>query len=316
MHAHWECPPRELVLLVRDQIELHVSPSQIFSGLGKPLEEAKFVVFGVPFDKTSTFRAGSKFAPAAIREASLNIETYSFRSKFDLEDAQICDIGDLHVLDSVEETMRRVSAVESEILSASRIPVAIGGEHTISFGTTRSFPSDVGILCFDAHADMRDEYMGERLMHATFLRRIIENVGSDKVVHVGLRALCKEELVFIEKNHVRHFTMGDLKRHDANEEASLVRRAVSEFGKLYVTIDMDVFDPGFAPGVGNPEPDGMWPDLFFSVLTELCDERLVGLDLVELSPNCDNGVTSALAAKVLFEAISASESARGRISGK
>jgi agmatinase len=300
--------------LVPDQIELHVSPSQIFSGLGKPFEEAKLVVFGVPFDKTSTFRAGSKFAPAAIREASLNIETYSFRSKFDLEDAQICDIGDLHVLDSVEETMRRVSAVESEILSVSKIPVAIGGEHTISFGTTRSFPSDVGIVCFDAHADMRDEYMGEKLMHATFLRRIIENVGSDNIVHVGLRALCKEELVFIEKNRVKHFTMGDLKRHDAKEDARLVRQAVSEFGKLYVTIDMDVFDPGFAPAVGNPEPDGMWPDLFFSVLTELCDERLVGLDLVELSPSCDNGVTAALAAKVLFEAISASESAR-RVSG-
>jgi agmatinase len=302
--------------LVPDQIELHVSPSQIFSGLGKPFEEAKLVVFGVPFDKTSTFRAGSKFAPAAIREASLNIETYSFRSKFDLEDAQICDIGDLHVLDSVEETMRRLSAVENEILSASKIPVAMGGEHTISFGATRSFPSDIGILCFDAHADMRDEYMGEKLMHATFLRRIIENVGSDKIVHVGLRALCKEELVFIEKNHVRHFTMGDLRRRDAKEDAHLLRRAVSEFEKLYVSIDMDVFDPGFAPGVGNPEPDGMWPDLFFSILTELCDERLVGLDLVELSPSCDNGVTAALAAKVLFEAISAAESARGRASGK
>ena len=303
-------------MLVPDQIELHVSPSQIFSGLGKRFEEAKLVVFGVPFDKTSTYRAGSKFAPAAIREASLNIETYSFRSKFDLEDAQICDIGDLHVVDSVDETMRRLSAVESEILRASKIPVAMGGEHTISFGTTRSFTSDIGIVCCDAHADMRDEYMGEKLMHATFLRRIIENVGSEKVVHVGLRALCKEELAFVERNHVRHFSMRDLKRHDAKEDARLVRRAVSEFGKLYVTIDMDVFDPGFAPGVGNPEPDGMWPDLFFTILTELCDERLAGLDLVELSPNFDNGVTAALAAKVLFEAICAAESARRKTSGK
>jgi agmatinase len=303
-------------MLVPDQIELHVSPSQIFSGFGKPFDQARFIVYGVPFDKTSTYHAGSKFAPAAIREASLNIETYSLRSKSDLEDAQICDIGDLHVVESVEETMRRLSAVESEILRASKIPIALGGEHTISFGAIRSFPSDVGIVCFDAHADMRDEYMGEKLMHATFLRRIIENVGSDKIVHVGLRALCKEELVFIEKNHVRHFSMVDLKRHDAKEDARLVRRAVSEFGKLYVTIDMDAFDPGFAPGVGNPEPDGIWPDLFFTILTALCDERLAGLDLVELTPNCDNGVTAALAAKVLFEAICAAESARGKTSGK
>lgn len=284
--------------------------------MGKPFDEAEFVVLGVPYDKTSTYRAGSKLAPAAIREASLNIETYSFRSKFDLEDAQICDIGDLHVVDSVDETMRRLSAVEGEILKASKIPIAIGGEHTISFGTIRSFPRDIGIVCFDAHADMRDEYLGEKLMHATFLRRIIEKVGADKVVHVGLRALCREELAFIEKNHVRHFSMRDLGRLDVEEDARLIRRAVSNFGKLYVTVDMDVFDPGFAPGVGNPEPDGLWPDLFFTILTALCDERLAGLDLVELSPNYDTGVTAVLAAKILFEAICAAESARRKSSGK
>jgi agmatinase len=284
--------------------------------VGKPFDEAEFVVLGVPYDKTSTYRAGSKFAPAAIREASLNIETYSLRSKFDLEDAQICDIGDLHVVDSVDETMRRLSAVEGEILKASKIPIVIGGEHAVSFGAIRSFPKDIGIVCFDAHADMRDEYLGEKLMHATFLRRIIEKVGADKVVHVGLRALCKEELAFIEKNHVRHFSMRDLRRHDVEEDARLIRRAVSNFGKLYVTVDMDVFDPGFAPGVGNPEPDGLWPDLFFTILTALCDERLAGLDLVELSPNYDTGVTAVLAAKILFEAICAAESARRKSSGK
>jgi agmatinase len=302
--------------LVLDQIELHVSQSHIFSGFGKPLDEAKFVVLGVPFDKTSTYRAGSKFAPAAIREASLNIETYSLRSKFDLEDAQICDVGDLHVVDSVDETMRRLTAVEGEILKASKIPIVIGGEHTISFGTIRSFPGDTGIVCFDAHADMRDEYLGEKLMHATFLRRIIEKVGADKVVHVGLRALCREELNFIEKNHVRHFSMRDLRRHDVEEDARLIGRAVSNFRKVYVTVDMDVFDPGFAPGVGNPEPDGLWPDLFFTLLIALCNERLAGLDLVELSPNHDTGVTAVLAAKILFEAICAAESARMKSSGK
>lgn len=304
------------MIVTLDQIELHVSPSQIFSGFGKPFEEARFVVFGAPFDKTSTYRAGSKFAPAAIRDASLNIETYSPRSRFDLEDVEICDIGDLHVVDSVDETMRRLTAVESEILKASRIPVAIGGEHTISFATIRSFPRDVGIVCFDAHADMRDEYMGEKLMHATFLRRTIEAVGADKVVHVGLRALCKEELSFMKKNHVRQFSMHDLTQHDVKEDARLVRRAVSDFGRLYVTIDMDVFDPGFAPGVGNPEPDGMWPHLFFSILTGLCDERLAGLDLVELSPTYDRGVTAALGAKILFEAICAAEAARINSTGK
>jgi agmatinase len=301
-----------LAQLLPDQVELHVSPSQIFSGFGKPFGEATFIVFGVPFDRTSTYRSGSKFAPIAIREASLNIETYSFRSGFDLEDAQICDIGDLHVVDSVDETMRRLSAVESEVLKASKIPIAMGGEHTITFGTTRPLATNVGIVCFDAHADMRDEYMGEKLMHATFLRRIIEKVGSDKIVHVGLRAICKEELAFLEKSDVKDFSMCDLRLHDVKENVRLVQRAVSDFAKLYVTIDMDVFDPGFAPGVGNPEPDGMWPDLFFAILSGVCDERLAGLDLVELSPGCDNGATAALGAKVIFEAICATEAAKSK----
>lgn len=295
---------------------MHVSPSQIFSGFGKPFREARFVVFGVPFDRTSTYRAGSRFGPSAIRQASVNVETYSVRSRFDLEDVQICDIGDLHVVDAIDETMRRLSAVESEILAASKIPVVLGGEHTISFGTNRSFPRDVGIVCLDAHADMRDEYMGEKLMHATFLRRIIELRGPEKVVHVGLRALCKEELGFIEKNHLRHFSMQDLKRHSVREAARLVRGAISEFEKLYVTIDIDVLDPGFAPGVGNPEPDGMWPDLCFGILTRVCDERLVGLDLVEVSPGHDNGITAVLGAKILFEAICAAEAARTKTEEK
>ncbi len=304
--ASWMMP------LIPDQIRLHVSQSQLFSGSEKPFSEARFVVFGVPFDKTSTYRAGSKFAPSAIREASLNIETYSLRSKFDLEDIGICDIGDLHVTDAVDETMRRLSAVESDILSSSKIPVALGGEHTISYGTIRSFPKDIGIVCFDAHADMRDEYMGEKLMHATFLRRVIDMVGPEKIVHIGLRALCKEELGFMKKNHIQSFPMNDLKRHDVKENTRIVRRALSDFGKLYVTVDVDALDPGFAPGVGNPEPDGMWPDLFLSIITGICDERLAGLDLVELSPEHDTGITAPLAAKAIFEAICATEAARSK----
>jgi len=303
-------------LLIPDQIKLHVSPSQIFSGVGRSFDNARFIILGVPFDRTSTWRAGSRFAPSAIREASLNIETYSVRSKFDLEHAQICDIGDLHVVDAVDETMRRLSAVETEIIKASKIPIAIGGEHTISFGAIRSFPRNLGVVCLDAHADMRDEYMGEKLMHATFLRRTIELLGPDKVVHVGLRAVCQEELGFIEDNHVKHFSMNDLRRHDVKEDVRLVRRAVSDFPKLYVTIDMDVVDPGFAPGVGNPEPDGMFPDLSLSILSGVCDERLVGLDLVEVSPNYDNGITAALGARMLFEAISAAEAARSKTEAK
>jgi len=298
--------------LIPDQVRLHVSPSQIFSGLAKPFTEAKYVVLGVPFDRTSTYRAGSKFGPSAIRDASLNIETYSVRSKFDLEDAPICDIGDLHAVDIVDETLRRLTEVEAHLVAASKVPVVLGGEHTISLGAIVSFPKDVGVVCFDAHADMRDEYMGEKITHATFLRRVIEKIGPEKVVHVGLRAFCKEELAFIEKNRVKHFPMHDLKRHSVREAARLVRAATSDLKRLYVTIDIDVLDPGFAPGTGNPEPDGMSPDLCLSLLARVCDERLIGFDVVEVSPHYDTGITAVLAAKILFEAICAAEASRPR----
>ncbi len=296
--------------MIPDQIRLHVSPSQIFSGFGKPFGQSRFVVLGAPFDKTSTYRSGSKFGPSAIRDASLNIETYSVRSKFDVEDAQICDIGDLHVVNDVEETLRRLSAVEGGIVAASKVPVVLGGEHTISLGAVRSFPKDLGVVCLDAHADMRDEHMGQKVMHGTFLRRIIEFVGPEKVVHVGLRALCKEELRFIKDNHVKTLSMHDLRQQSVREAARLVQGAVSDFQKLYVTIDIDVLDPAFAPGVGNPEPDGMSPDLCFNIVTRVCDERLVGLDLAEVSPLYDTGITATLGAKILFEAICAAERAR------
>lgn len=298
--------------MVPDQISLHVSPSQIFSGFEKPFHEARYVVLGVPFDKTSTYRAGSKFGPSAIREASLNIETYSVRSKLDLEEAMICDIGDLHVVDDVEETLRRLSSVESDILGASKVPVMLGGEHTITLGAVRSFPKEIGVLCLDAHADMRDEYLGQKVMHATFLRRIIELLGPQKVVHVGLRALCKEELRFIKDNHIKSFSMHDLRRQTVNEAARMIRAAVSDFQRLYITIDIDVLDPGFAPGVGNPEPDGMSPDICLSILARACDERLMGLDVAEVSPHYDSGITAALAAKILFEAVCAAEAGRSK----
>lgn len=299
-----------------DQIAFNVSHPEIFSGFGRPLADANFVVLGVPFDKTSTYRAGSKFGPAAIREASLNIETYSVRSKFDLEDAKICDIGDLHVVDEVEETLRRLSGVVSEIVESSKIPVVLGGEHTIALGTVRSCPKDVGILCLDAHADMRDEYMGLKVMHATFLRRIVDLLGPEKIIHVGLRALCKEEVRFMKDKRIKSFAMHDLRRQSVGEAARLVRAAVSDFPKLYVTVDIDVLDPGFAPGVGNPEPDGMSPDLCLSILNRVCDERLVGLDLVEVSPHLDTGITATVAAKILFEAICATESATAKTEQK
>ena len=151
--------------------ELFVSQSNVFSGFQKSFEDADYVVLGVPFDVTSTFRTGARFGPNAIRAASLNIETYSFRSDIDVEDVRIHDLGDLHVSTDTEQTLDRLAKVIGEILEAGKMPVVIGGEHTITMGVLKGLGGDLSqtaVVSFDAHLDLRDEFMGLQLSHTTF----------------------------------------------------------------------------------------------------------------------------------------------------
>ncbi len=294
-----------------DALQLHTSAGPKFSGYSKDFDKSRYVVLGVPYDRTSTYRSGSRFGPAAIREASLNIETYSLRSKVDIEDVAISDVGDLNVVDSTDETLRRLSDVVRDITNAGKVPIALGGEHTITLGMVRALrDKSLGIINFDAHGDLRDEYSGERLNHATVMRRINEIVGPQNLVLVGTRALCKEEVQYIKSHKVKNYESSEILGERYDRVAGKIANAVSRFKRLYVTIDIDVFDPAFAPGVGNPEADGLDPSSVLAVLSRICDSRVVGLDLVELSPNYDTGITAALASRLLFEAIAAIESRR------
>lgn len=175
-----------------ENLTFHTSKIDSFSGFSTPLDEARYVVVGVPFDHTSTYRAGSRFAPRAIREASFNIETVSLRTGVDIEQVPIHDAGDLHVVDDVSETLRRLNQVTADIISSKKMPIVIGGEHTITQGVIRSLPKSVGVVSLDAHGDLRNEYGGGKFSHATVLRRISEIVGTDGVFVLGIRALCKE----------------------------------------------------------------------------------------------------------------------------
>jgi len=174
--------------------ELFVSPSPVFSGVQRTFEEAEYVIFGAPLDVTSTYRSGSRFAPLAIREASLNIESYSFRAGIDVEDLKIHDLGDLHVTGGVDETLKRLELVTKDLLETKKMPVIIGGEHTITLGIMRGIGEKVALVSFDAHLDMRNEYMGRTVSHTTFMRRISEQINPEKILEVGTRAACKEEL--------------------------------------------------------------------------------------------------------------------------
>lgn len=293
-----------------NNLEFYVSNPYVFSGFTKPFDKAKFIIIGIPFDKTSTYRPGSRFAPLSIREASLNIETYSLFFDMDLEDLNIHDAGDLHVVENLNETLNRINLVVKDIINSNKIPVLIGGEHTITYGAISAFENEVGIVCFDAHADLRDSYMGEKISHATFMRRIVEKIGADKLMLIGLRAISKEEVKFLHKMNISYITSEDLKLLKLEEVYKIIESKIKNFNKIYLSIDMDVLDPAYAPGVGNPESNGMDSYTMLNLIRKLCNKKVVGMDLVEVVPNYDTGITSILSAKIIFEALCALEKSK------
>jgi len=293
-----------------ENLSFHTSMIESFTGLSTPLNEARYVVVGVPFDHTSTYRAGSRFAPRAIREASFNIETFSLRAGVDIEGVPIHDAGDLHIVDDVSETLERLNQVSMDIVSSQKVPVVIGGEHTISQGVVRSLPKSVGVVSLDAHGDLRDEYGGGKLSHATILRRISEVVGTDGILVCGVRALCREEIEFIEKHKIQHMTPWEIRELGMRKVMERVVEFTRKFSHTYLTIDTDVLDPAFAPGVANPEFDGITPNELMQIASAVARERMIGFDLVEVCPPYDTGATAAAAARIIFEVIAQAEKAR------
>ncbi|MDH5449100.1 MAG: agmatinase [Candidatus Bathyarchaeota archaeon] len=291
--------------------ELYVSHSNIFSGYQKAFNQADYVVVGVPFDVTSTYRTGSRFAPLAIREASLNIETYSFRSNLDIEDLKIHDLGDLHISNDVEKTLKRLEYTVKDLLKTKKKPILIGGEHTLTLGATQGIGGkNTAVISLDAHLDLRSQYMDLATSHTTFMQRLNEHVKPEKIVEVGTRAVCKEELTYAKKAGIQYFTTKQIREKGLEATVKAVRKAVENCKRTYLTIDMDVLDPAFAPAVQNPEPDGVSIQVLLDLICNFCDSRLVGLDLVEVAPPYDKGVTAIQAAKILFEALCRIEKVR------
>jgi agmatinase len=290
--------------------EFLTSPSPVFSGCQTAFEEAELAVLGVPFDATSTYRSGARFAPLAIREASLNIETYSFRTNMNVGGVNLCDIGDLDTAGRVDETLKQLELVIEELLAAKKTPVIIGGEHTVTLGAMQSVSKGTAVVSFDAHLDLRDEYMGRTLSHTTFMRRLDEQVKPPKILEIGTRAVCKEELEYAEKSGIEFLTVQQIRRDGVENTLNAAKNFLADVEKIYLTIDFDVLDPAFAPAVQNPEPDGLDMCVLLDILCGLCDRRVVGFDLVEVTPHYDNGVTAIQAAKTMFEVLCCMEKAR------
>lgn len=293
--------------------ELYVSQSNVFSGIQKPLRKAKYVIFGVPFDVTSTYRTGARFGPNAVRQASLNIETYSFRSGVDVEDLLVHDLGDVHVSTSPKRTVDMVRLVVEDIISVKKVPVAIGGEHTITLGMLKGLGDKTGetaVVSFDAHLDVRKEYQGLTLSHTTFMRVINEEVKPAKIIEVGTRAVSKEELAYAEEAEINIFTSQQIGEEGTTQIIQKLKEELAPYKQIYLTVDMDVLDPAFAPAVQNPEPEGIDTHTLLDVLCALCDKRVVGFDVVEVAPVYDQGVSAVVTAKVMFEVLCQLEKAR------
>ena len=294
-------------------LDLFTSQSNVFSGVQKSFEKAKYVLFGVPFDATSTYRTGARFGPNAIRQASLNIETYSFRSGLDVEDLALYDAGDLHVATDTQKTVDMTKLVVEDVIAAGKMPVALGGEHTITLGIAKGLgakTAKTAIVSFDAHLDLRSEFSGLTLSHTTFMQLISKQVKPAKIIEIGTRSVCKEELAYAKKAGVEFFTSNQIIKQGSLLTAEHLREKLLPYENLYLTVDMDVLDPAFAPAVQNPEPEGITTTDLLDLACSLCDKRVVGFDVLEVAPIYDQGVSAVVAAKVMFEMLCQLEKSR------
>lgn len=297
-------------------LELYTSQTNVFGGIQKTFEKANYVIFGVPFDATSTYRTGARFGPNAIRQASLNIESYSFRSSVDLEDLALYDAGDLNVSMDAKETVDLTRLVVEDILAAGKMPVALAGEHTVTLGIAKGLGSkaaEMAIVSFDAHLDLRTEFMGLTLSHTTFMQLISKQVKPAKIIEVGTRSACKEELAFAKKAKVDFFTSQQIIKQGTEQVIAELKKKLEPYQRIYLTVDMDVLDPAYVPAVQNPEPEGITPTQLLDIACALCDKRVIGFDVLEITPAYDQGVSAVVAAKVMFELLCQLEKSRKKL---
>lgn len=261
-------------------------------------DEARAVIFGAPFDGTTSFRPGTRFGPGAIRAESDGIETYSPYQNKDLEDIAVFDSGDLLLpFGNTEAVLEEICARTAEILEAGKMPVMLGGEHLVTLGAVRAMVQkypELHIIHFDAHTDLRDDYLGERLSHATVIRRCHDLLGDGRIHQFGIRSGERAEWDFA-------FAHTDFHPFNVKDVFDVVLALGSDV-PVYVTLDLDVLDPSLFCGTGTPEAGGVFFQDLEEALLALEALNVVGFDMNELSPHYDaSGVSTAVACKVLRE---------------
>ena len=272
---------------------------ETFIGCESSFEEASIVLYGAPFDSTTSFRPGARFGPSAMRHESFGLETYSPYQDRDLMDIRVFDSGDLELcFGSSEMALSDIEKRAEEILNAGKFPLLLGGEHLVTLAAVRAAAAkypDLHIIHFDAHADLRDDYLGAKLSHACVLRRCHEILGDGHIHQFCIRSGEREEFQFARKHTDFHpFTFDGLEK--------TVKELKEKQVPVYFTIDLDCLDPSVFPGTGTPEAGGVRFVELLEAIRTVSQVNLVGADVNELAPMLDpSGVSTATACKVIRE---------------
>lgn len=270
---------------------------ETFLGCDNDFDESKIVIFGAPFDSTTSYRPGTRFASRHMRAESYGLETYSPYQNLDLEDIKVFDSGDLELcFGDTSVALEDITNRTREILDAGKLPLMIGGEHLVTLGAVRAvyekYP-DLYVIHFDAHADLRNEYLGASLSHASVMRRVWDMVGDGKIFQFGIRSGDRAEFEW-GKEHVKTqlFDFDGLER--------VVKKLKGK--NVYFTIDLDVLDPSVLPGTGTPEAGGVTFNELKDAILKVSKLNIVGMDINELSPMLDaSGASTAAALKIMRE---------------
>lgn len=286
--------------------ELWLAPTHPFSGSRPPRGDTRISLLGFPLDETGSFLPGTRLAPDQVRRVSQSLEWYSYALEKPLPENLVYDEGDLPpVPGRVEESLHRLSSVLQALVAEGRLPIVLGGEHTLTRSVLPLLETRprAGMVVFDAHGDLRDEYLGSRLNHATVMRRLLDHIEGERIVFVGTRALSEEEHSYARQMGLTLITARHVMDLGLRGARLALLRALRDLDPLYISIDVDVLDPAYAPGVGTPEPLGLTPHQLLSLLHPLLAEHeLLALDIVEHNPLADAGyATSALVAKLVIE---------------
>jgi len=272
-----------------------------FQSCGSEYKDADVVIFSSPMDATTSFRPGTRFAGNAIRVDSFGVEWYSPYLDMDLKDYKTCDIGDLDLpIGDVEKALKKIEKTTSTIIGDNKKVMMVGGEHLVTLPVVSAYAKkydNLHIIHLDAHTDLREEFFGRKLSHATVLRRVYDILGDDRIYQFGIRSGDKSEFKWASEGHthLRKFDLVGLKECVDKLENTPV----------YITIDLDVLDPSVFPGTGTPEAGGITYKELLGAIQEFARlKNIVGADIVELSPAYDaSGASTAVACKTLREMV-------------